>query len=130
MHTLFNVVITLIFVWFIPQFVKLLCRIFPSKTEDEEYRLKFISGGPLSTAELSLDEVKQEICNFSNAQKAELEINACRDRLREEHINNIESPSYNYQTGVYYIDIVAELERMGDFIINVSEAVIEENQES
>lgn len=65
MHTLFNVVITLIFVWFIPQFVKLLCRIFPSKAEDEEYRLKFISGGPLSTAELSLDEAKQEICNFS-----------------------------------------------------------------
>ena len=262
MHTLFNVVITLIFVWFVPQFVKLLCKIFPSKTEDEEYRLKYISGGPLSTAELSLDEAKQEICNFSrichkgfvhlreainetnpenmdsriaklvyyeevtdrieyeiasylnevskgeisnasakriksmykivgemeslgdsgesisriltrarahnrkfdkdmiqrlnhmmdtletayqamadnlkvpyhqlkdisNAQKAEFEINACRDRLREEHINNIESPDYNYQTGVYYMDIVAELERMGDFIINVSEAVIKENE--
>lgn len=71
-----------------------------------------------------------QLKDISNAQKAELEINACRDRLREEHINNIESPSYNYQTGVYYIDIVAELERMGDFIINVSEAVIEENQES
>lgn len=263
MHSLFNVVITLIFVWFVPSFVKLLCKIFPSKTEDEEYRLKYISGGPLSTAELSLDEAKQEICNFSrichkgfvhireainetdpemmdsrvaklvryeeitdrieyeiasylnevskgeissasarriksmykivgemeslgdsgesisriltrarshnrkfdkdmiqrlnhmmdtmeaayqamadnlqvpyhqlkdigNAQQAEHEINACRDRLREEHINSIESPSYNYQTGVYYIDIVAELERMGDFIINISEAVIEENQE-
>lgn len=64
MHTLFNVVITLIFVWFVPSFVKLLCRIFPSKNEDEEYRLLYISGGPLSTPELSLDEAKQEICNF------------------------------------------------------------------
>ena len=34
MHTLFNVVITLIFVWFVPSFVKLLCKIFPSKTEE------------------------------------------------------------------------------------------------
>lgn len=69
-----------------------------------------------------------QLKDISNAQKAEFEINACRDRLREEHINNIESPDYNYQTGVYYMDIVAELERMGDFIINVSEAVIKENE--
>ena len=262
MHTLFNVVITLIFVWFVPSFVKLLCKIFPSKTEDEEYRLLYISGGPLSTAELSLDEAKQEISNFcnicikgfnyvrdainetqpeqyadrlaklvkyeeitdrieyeiafylnevskgeissnsakrikamykiigemeslgdsgesisrilkraqahnrkfdkdmierlnmmmdkvndaylamkenlsfsyhqlkdiSNAKNAETKINLFRDQLRDEHINNIENPSYNYQTGVYYMDIVAELERMGDFIINVSEAIIDESK--
>ena len=65
--------------------------------------------------------------DISNAESAEGAINQCRNFLREQHINNIESPSYNYQTGVYYMDIVAELERMGDFIINVSEAVIEEN---
>ena len=48
--------------------------------------------------------------------------------LREEHIINIEeNPSYNYQLGVFYMDIVAELEKMGDFIINVSEAKIAEN---
>ncbi|MBO6025997.1 MAG: hypothetical protein J6P73_01990 [Bacteroidales bacterium] len=44
-------------------------------------------------------------------------------------MNNIESPSYNYQTGVYYIDIVAEMERMGDYIINISEAIIDDNNE-
>lgn len=66
MHTLFNVVITLIFVWFVPSFVKLLCKIFPSKKEDDDYHLQYISGGPLSTAELSLDEAKQEISNFCN----------------------------------------------------------------
>ena len=262
MHTLFNVVITLIFVWFVPQFVNLLCKIFPSKNEEEEYRLLYISGGPLSTAELSLDEAKQEISNFcdvcykgfghvreainethpekfadrlaklvkyeeitdkieyeiayylnevskgeissnsakrikamykiigemeslgdsgesisrilkraqahnrhfdkdmierlnmmmdkvgeaylamkenlsfpyhqlkeiNNAKNAETRINLYRDQLRDEHINNIESPEYNYQTGVYYMDIVAELERMGDFIINVSEAILEEGE--
>ena len=41
---------------------------------------------------------------------------------------NIEKESYNYQTGVFYMDIVAELEKMGDFIINISEAQIEENE--
>ncbi|MBQ8957440.1 MAG: Na/Pi cotransporter family protein [Bacteroidales bacterium] len=262
MHTLFNVVITLIFVWFVPQFANLLCKIFPPKNEEEEYRLLYISGGPLSTAELSLDEAKQEISNFcdvcykgfghiraavnetqpekfadrlaklvkyeeitdkieyeiayylnevskgeissnsakrikamykiigemeslgdsgesisrilkranahnrhfdkdmierlnmmmdkvgeaylamkenlsypyhqlkeiNNAKNAETRINLYRDQLRDEHINNIENPEYNYQTGVYYMDIVAELERMGDFIINVSEAILEEKE--
>ena len=35
--------------------------------------------------------------------------------------------NHNYQTGVYYMDSVAELERMGDFIINLSEEIIVEN---
>ena len=48
--------------------------------------------------------------------------------MREEHIINIEeNSSYNYQVGVFYMDIVAELEKMGDFMINVSEAKIAEN---
>ena len=34
----------------------------------------------------------------------------------------IENDGYNYQTGVYYMDVVAELERIGDFIINISQA--------
>ena len=41
----------------------------------------------------------------------------------------IEKENYNYQTGVFYMDIVAELEKMGDFIINISEAQIEENED-
>lgn len=264
MHTLFNVVNTLILVWFIPLIAKLCCKIFPGKPEEEDQdsRLQFIHGGPLSTAELSLDLVNQEIVHFgevcykdlqhvreainesdpekleeriqklikyeeitdkvegeiaaylnevskgdisavsatrikatykiigemesvgdtaeaigrilrrkqahgkifdaemirklnsmldyvdaaframlanlrvpyssvkdiSNAQSAEYNINEYRNTLREEHINNIENAEYNYQTGVYYIDIVAELEQMGDFIINISEALVEENE--
>ena len=66
--------------------------------------------------------------DITNAQDAEYNINEYRNTLREEHIINIEeNPSYNYQLGVFYMDIVAELEKMGDFIINVSEAKIAEN---
>jgi phosphate:Na+ symporter len=66
--------------------------------------------------------------DITNAQDAEYNINEYRNSLREEHIVNIENSSYNYQTGVFYMDIVAELEKMGDFIINISEAQIEENE--
>jgi phosphate:Na+ symporter len=63
-----------------------------------------------------------------NADAAEHAINTCRNELRETHINNIENAEYNYQTGVYYIDIVYELEKMGDFMINVSQAIVKENE--
>ena len=261
MHTLFNVTNVLILVWFIPLITKLCCKIFPAAETEEHTPLKYITGGPLSTAELSLSAAKQEIIHFgivclrgfnhireainetdpekfderiqklvkyeeitdkieyetaaflnevskdeistasatrikamykiigeleslgdsgeaigrilkrakahgrvfepdmikkinlmmdtveraytamnanlkvpyhqlkdiSNAQNAEYRINDCRNVLREEHIANLENSEYNYQTGVYYIDIVSELEKMGDFIINVSEAIVDEN---
>lgn len=65
--------------------------------------------------------------DITNAEDAEYNIDEYRNTLREEHILNIESPEYNYQTGVYYIDIIAELEKMGDFMINISQAQIAEN---
>lgn len=68
-----------------------------------------------------------DLTDSSNAEHAEGHINECRNTLREEHIVNIEeNPDYNYQTGVFYIDIVSELEKVGDFIINISQAKIKE----
>lgn len=63
--------------------------------------------------------------DISNADDAEYNINECRNSLREEHIVNIEKDDYNYQTGVFYIDIVQELEKIGDFIINISQSLLE-----
>jgi phosphate:Na+ symporter len=60
--------------------------------------------------------------DIANAENCEYNINECRNHLREEHIVNIESNSYNYLTGVYYMDILSELEKIGDFLINVSQA--------
>ena len=65
MHTLFNVTNTLILIWFIPQIEKIVSWIIPAPKEKEVFRLKYIQGGPLSTAELSLDEAEQEIVHFA-----------------------------------------------------------------
>ena len=257
-HTLFNVITTLILVGFIPQIEKIVTRMVPSKEgESENYSLIYLKQGLLSTAELSLDEVRREIYHFGeiclkgynyvcqavdtterdsfeplraklvkyeeitdriefeianylnkvseseisdstririkamykiisemeslgdsgeaisrlltrkydhgkkldadmtakvdgmlalvrnaydvmledlgnknlrniqNAYDAEDAINKCRDRLREEHIANIENRAYDYTSGVYYIDLIAELEKIGDFIINISEAAVQ-----
>lgn len=259
LHTLFNVTNTLLLVWFTPQIVKLVTYVIkPPKTE-EVFRLKFIQGGILNTAELSLTQAKQEIVSFArlsqrqfeyvrqaihdseksnfealftkleeyeqitdrieieianylndvsegeiseesgkriqamytviselesigdsgyniarilqrknvysskfnpemikkidrmldltdnafkhmisnldkgytqisninNAEDAENSINEYRNLLKEEHLLNLEHNIYNYQTGVFYMDLIAECEKVGDYIINVSEAIIE-----
>jgi phosphate:Na+ symporter len=64
------------------------------------------------------------LSDISNAQNCEYNINECRNHLREEHIVNIESNSYNYLTGVYFMDVLSELEKVGDFLINISQAVV------
>ena len=75
--------------------------------------------------DVMIENLKAEhLHDISNAQNCEYNINECRNHLREEHIVNIESNSYNYLTGVYYMDVLAELEKIGDFLINVSQAVV------
>ena len=64
---------------------------------------------------------KGELVEISNAYNAEDRINSLRNNLREAEINDIENGGKNYQTSVYYMDIVSELEKMGDFIINISQ---------
>ena len=59
--------------------------------------------------------------NIINAYNAEDEINAMRNRLRDSEIDAIDAGIKNYQSSVYYLDIVSELERMGDFLINISQ---------
>ena len=260
LHTLFNITNTMVLIWFTPQIEKIVVWMVKSPKGEEVFRLKYISGGPLSTAELSLNEAQQELIHFaeicrngfsylrqavneqnpdkfdtlndklikyeeitdriayeiaqyltevsrneisveaadnikamykiikemeslgdsgeaigrilkrknvhgkafdkslldrlnkmmdlvqkgydvmienlknpelldiSNAVNAEYNINECRNHLREEHIVNIESSSYNYLTGVYYIDVLNELEKIGDFLINISEAAVKNNE--
>ena len=61
------------------------------------------------------------LSEVSNAYAAEDRINARRNDLRDEEIEAIENERKNYQTSVYYLDVVNELEKMGDFMINVSQ---------
>ena len=258
LHTVFNVITTLILVWFIPQLVKMVTWMVPNKGEEKEvYRLKYIGIGNIATGDLALNSAKMEVvefgrlcrrdlgyirnainagtlaefeeadkklvhyeeitdnvereiatylrdvsknemsigglarirefyrvigemeslgdsgetigkilqrvwehkCHFTdhmlqqlnhlldllddayvamdhnlstplveitdihNAEEAESAINAYRDTLRNEHLTNIEKSSYPYETGSFYMDVVNCIEKMGDFIINISQSV-------
>ena len=258
-HTLFNIINTLVLVWFTNQIATLVTKIIKGKKDEEVFRLQFIQGGMLSTSELSLNQAKEEIVHYAdicrrqyeyakkavnetdpekfdalykklehyeqvtdrieleiakfldavkdgviseesarriqamykiiselesigdsgfniahilqrrnihnmkfdeamvkklnymidllnqgfeamiynlkkgytqindiaNAQDIEQDINEYRNNLKEEHLLNLENKSYNYLTGVYYMDLVNECEHVGDFMINISEAIME-----
>ena len=67
----------------------------------------------------------RQLTDISNASNAEHTINVTRDMLREAQLVTLEQDSENnYVKGVYYMDTIAELEKMGDYMINVSEAIV------
>ena len=64
---------------------------------------------------------KGELVNIANAYNAEDRLNTLRNNFRDVVIEEIDNGGKNYQTSVYYMDIINEYERMGDFMINVSQ---------
>ena len=64
-HTAFNICNVLILIWFVKLIEKTVCKIIPQKEIEEEYRLRFITGGLLSTAELSIVQARKEINLFA-----------------------------------------------------------------
>ncbi|MBR1769734.1 MAG: Na/Pi cotransporter family protein [Bacteroidales bacterium] len=63
----------------------------------------------------------------TKAQELEDEINLHRDRLREEHTEAIKKNEYSYQTGIVYSNIYSQLEKLADYVINVTEAITKKN---
>ena len=64
---------------------------------------------------------KGTLTNIENAYNAESHINALRNNYRDAAVEEIDNGNKNYQTSVYYMDIMNELEHMGDYMINVSQ---------
>ena len=64
-HSLFNIITTLILVWFIPQLEKLVMKMVPNKEEEKEvFHLVYIGKANANLAELSITEARKEINHF------------------------------------------------------------------
>ncbi len=64
-HSAFNICNVMILIWFVPFIERTVCAIIPQKEQDEEYRLRYITGGMLSTSELSILQASKEIHLFA-----------------------------------------------------------------
>ncbi len=56
----------------------------------------------------------------------EREINNLRNQLRTANVESINDRHYEYQSGIYYMDIISTLEKSGDYIINVIDTIRDE----
>ena len=87
-HTCFNLVNTFVLLWFIPQIEKIVCHIIKPKhvTDEEDFRLRFITGGLMQTPELSVLEAQKEIQSF--AERIQRMFSMVRDLLEEKDDTN------------------------------------------
>ena len=53
----------------------------------------------------------------------EREINNMRNNLRSNNVDNINNHLYEYQAGIYYMDLINTIEKMGDYVINVVDTI-------
>ena len=94
--------------------------------EEQKTKLTTILNSVDKAYGIMIDNLKAE--NFEPiglrmATDCEIEINNLRDDYREQEIRLIEQDGANYQSSVYYLDTLSEIERMGDYIINISQAL-------
>jgi phosphate:Na+ symporter len=85
-HSTFNIINVTLMVWFVNVYVKICTKLIKSKKPDEEFQLKHISAGILSTAELSILQAKRETLVYAERMKRMLDM--CRDLYYEKNEKN------------------------------------------
>jgi phosphate:Na+ symporter len=94
------------------------------QNKNVEMMMYLLSGAEAKMVE-ALERVNITQDEFLEMTNMENEINNFRDELKMQNMQHITDKEYDYSTGVNYMDIILELEKMGDYIINVEEAVYE-----
>lgn len=86
----------------------------------------------------AMDNMLLLLRNLENNQQADIvasynferEINNMRNSLRTTNISNINEHHYEYQEGIFFMDIISTLEKTGDYIINVVDTIRDESRSS
>ena len=65
---------------------------------------------------------------MTDAKTIENEIDELRDKAQTQHLESMEKGDYSYKSGMYYKDLFSNCERIGDYIIKVSEAITGRSQ--
>ncbi len=78
----------------------------------------------LQSMKENLEQGYENIVDISESIEYENTINALRNLCKDEHLKALDNNDYDYLTGVVYMDFILETEKMGDYIVNVSEAIM------
>lgn len=70
-----------------------------------------------------LEATTLQISDVNKTQNLENEINNFRNQLKTQNIIDLNDVKYPYESSVIYMDIIVECEKLGDYIVNVVEAL-------
>ncbi len=122
-HTMFNLINTFIMIWFVKVIARVVTYLIPQKETDEEFQLKYISTGMLSTSELSLLQAKKEIIVYS--ERTERMFKLVRDLYVEQNENDFVKMFSRIQK---YENISDRMEvEIADYLTHVAEGRLSEN---
>ena len=65
---------------------------------------------------------RKEQFSLNETFRIENDINALRDRLKQENLQALGEHHYDYAIGTLYTDLISECERLGDYVVNVVQA--------
>ena len=78
----------------------------------------------LAFMDLITSAMRQRPSNFmQQADKLENAIDAMREKFRDDHIQRLRSCECGIDQGLLYVNLLSNLEKIGDYLFNISEAV-------
>ncbi|HAW19979.1 MAG TPA: Na/Pi cotransporter [Flavobacteriales bacterium] len=95
---------------------------FSAEQREQLFELFALVEGALAATTENLNNEYDKI-ELDKAYNRERDINEKRDRIKKAHFQNIEKAEYGFQNGMIYNDLFSSLEKIGDHVINVNEAV-------
>ena len=95
----------------------------PSMFKEIDIMFSLVDGAMCNMTELPTQMETPEDSKIIAAYNKEREINNYRNKLRDANIFNINHQAYDYQQGIFYMDLVGEAEKLGDYMLNVVEGV-------
>ena len=95
---------------------------FTEKQYEHIHFMMKLTNDALAQMIVVVEKPEHQSIDINKSFNIENEINNYRNQLKNQNIFDVNNKEYDYQMGVYYMDIIAECEKLGDYIVNVVEA--------
>ena len=95
---------------------------FTEKQYEHIHFMMKLTDGSLEQMVSVIAKSEHQSVDINKTFNIENEINNYRNQLKMQNILDVNNKEYDYQTGVFYMDLIAECEKLGDYVVNVVEA--------
>ena len=95
---------------------------FTEKQYEHIHFMMKLTNDALAQMIVVVEKPEHQSIDINKSFNIENEINKYRNQLKNQNILDVNNKEYDYQMGVYYMDIIAECEKLGYYIVNVVEA--------